>query len=663
MNTREKLNIKNPPSLRRRFIGLTLMLGILVISYVTKTYINLSEKNQKATLTLTRIDSQLNTIDAIRRNITLLYQSINLFINHPEDNDHVDKIFTSIQSAQTESMNIKTDVSTENISDFKTKLIQRLTEIKPYIADLIKIRKDTSLQYPGMSLSANIMAGQQNSMKILLKILQNEIENKDFTPKSDKLYGDILKTRIVIEKEISQTRIYIANRLALFSNHILLNQAKSLDDIHNDFTNRLMNLEKAYKNEKESFEGLSTIQKIIQLHKKWYANFKTLRELSESDHWREDSHLMETKIAPLIQEASLSLLEINQSLREQKKLTTESFYETSKELFYILSVIIGLFLLYILMIQISMEYMVFKPILNIADVMKLKAFGDRNKQFSEKQSMETQNLVTAFNELENKVISRTINMKKAISKAKRAGSEAKIANQAKSTFLANMSHELRTPLHGILSFSDLGSSKAAEIDTEKTKQYFDLINESGQRLLLLLNDLLDLEKLESGRIELDLQDRNLERTTIKVIEHQEALIKKKNLTVTMHADACPETTVYDEEKIMQVISNLLSNAIKFTPDNNSIDIFLDSDRVDNENMARFTIDDSGIGIPDNELEHVFDKFVQSSKTQTGAGGTGLGLSICLEIMKAHHGTIHAEKKAPQGARFIFHIPLTQNKNR
>ena len=657
------MNLKNPPSLRRRFISLTLILGVLVIGYVTKTYINLSEKNQKATLTLTEIDSQLNTIDTIRKNIELLYQSINLFINHPDDNTHVDKIYDAIKSAQKDSMGIKTSGDNKNISDSRTKLLFVLTEIQPYIGDLIKIRRDPNLQYPGMSLSANIMANQQDSIKILLKILQDEIENQDFTPRSKELYSEIIKARVLVEKEISQARIYIANRLALFSNEILFNQAKSLTDIHNNFTKKLNKLSKIYLNEKESFEGIPTIKKIIQIQTKWYENFILLREFSESEHWREDSHLMENKVTPLTQQASASLSEINQSLRQQKKLTTESFNETSKELFYILSVIIALFLLYILMIQISMEYMVFKPITNIAEVMKLKAFGNTDEQFSEKQSQETQNLVTAFNELENKVLSRTINMKKAISKAKQAGNEAKVANRAKSTFLANMSHELRTPLHGILSFSDLGSSKAGQIDTEKTKQYFDLITESGQRLLLLLNDLLDLEKLESGRIELDLQNRNLEQSTLTVLDHQKALIKKKNLIVTLHAEKCPETTVYDEEKIMQVISNLLSNAIKFTPDNNSIDIFLDSDRIDNENMARFTIDDSGIGVPDNELEHVFDKFIQSSKTQTGAGGTGLGLSICFEIMKAHHGTIHAEKKSSQGARFIFHIPLTQNKKR
>ena len=657
------MNTKKPPSLRRRYISLTLILGVLVIAFVIQTYINLSEKNHQATETLSRIDKNLNNIDELRRNISQLYRFINIFIHNPEDENHVINIHSELEDAINTTKIISTEISSKKIIEFHKQLNSTLQNLQPYIHELIEIRKDPDRQYPGLSISANSMWDQQNTIKGLLTILQEEIDKKEYIPKSKTIYYDILEARILVEKGISQARIYIANRLALFSDEILSNQAASFIEINLTLEKKIKQLKKKYKNDKGSFEGTEILDKISKIQASWHQNFIRVRNLSESEHWREDSYLMEHNILPLIDQISASLFNMNRYLRSQKTETTNTLNQTNRELFYILSVIIGLFLLYIFMILISMELMIFKPILNIAEVMKQKAFGKTEEQFSQKQSLETQNLITAFNELENKVLSRTINMEKAISKAKQAYNEAKIANQAKSTFLANMSHELRTPLHGILSFSDLGSSKTGEIDKEKTRQYFDLINESGQRLLLLLNDLLDLEKLESGRVELNLQDHNLEKTTLTVLEHQKALIKNKNLTVTLKAEECPEITVYDEEKMIQVISNLLTNAIKFTPETSSIEIILDSVRVDNENMARFTIDDSGIGIPDDELEHVFDKFVQSSKTQTGAGGTGLGLSICFEIIKAHHGSIYAEQKASQGARFIFYLPLTQNKNR
>lgn len=655
------MNIKQPPSLRSRYISLTLILGILVIGFVINVYLNLSEKNRQSTSTLAEIDANLNRLDTIRNDISTLYQSINLFILNPDDQEHIDQIHMTLNRAIEQSALFTSTQSPVIIDNYRQTLLKRLEKINPFIDQLITIRRDPNKQYPGMSLSANIMNDQQNAIKGLLDILNREIENGDFKPNYPGLYNEILQARILVEKEISQIRIYIANRLALFSGEILVNQAISLSEIHHSFLKKIDQFAKLYKNEPDSFEGMETIKKIRKTQLNWYNNFIILRELSESDHWREDSRLMETQITPLINQISTSLFDINQFLRQQKHQTTESFNENSQQLFYILSIIIGLFLLYIFMIQVSMEFLVFKPIHDIADVMKLKAFGHTSKQFSEKQSLETQNLVTAFIELENKVLSRTVNMKKAISKAKTAVTEAKIANEAKSTFLANMSHELRTPLHGILSFADLGSSKIDQVEKEKIKQYFDLIAESGQRLLLLLNDLLDLEKLESGRVEMNMTDNSLLSTTKSVIKQQDALIRQKELEVTITTGDIPETSVYDDEKITQVIQNLLSNAIKFSPQGGQISIHLDSEKLEDENMVRFVIEDDGIGIPEAELDSVFDKFIQSSKTQTGAGGTGLGLSICLEIIKAHHGLIKAETRAETGTRFIFCIPVLQKK--
>jgi len=234
----------------------------------------------------------------------------------------------------------------------------------------------------------------------------------------------------------------------------------------------------------------------------------------------------------------------------------------------------------------------------------------------------------------------------------RAKVSADVANKLKSEFLSNMSHELRTPLHAILSFSRFGVKKI-EGPKEKLLNYFDKIQISGETLLHLLNDLLDLSKLESGKMEVEFEQSTLENCIFPVIDEMSVLIKEKeiNLVTDLKRDL-PEIKL-DVERIKQVIRNLLSNAIKFSPENGKVILstFLKNQYV------YFCIEDNGPGIPAEELEQVFDKFIQSSKTKTGAGGTGLGLSICREIINLHEGQIWAAKSS-LGGRFLFKLPLS-----
>ena len=242
---------------------------------------------------------------------------------------------------------------------------------------------------------------------------------------------------------------------------------------------------------------------------------------------------------------------------------------------------------------------------------------------------------------------------------------AEQANMAKSSFLANMSHELRTPMHAILGFSDLGLNKLESATREKLGSYFLRINESGQRLLVLLNGLLDLSKLEAGRMEFEFTEQDLQSTINIVIDECQPLFADRNLTVDVEPTSIDTTLVYDKDKIIQVVRNLLANAIKFTPDNKSIMIYFEERQLDapdnamikeNHSAISVSIVDQGPGIPDDELEAVFDKFVQSSKTGTSAGGTGLGLSICKEIINYHQGDITVSNNADGGAVFTFALP-------
>ncbi|MBL3529400.1 MAG: CHASE domain-containing protein [gamma proteobacterium endosymbiont of Lamellibrachia anaximandri] len=239
---------------------------------------------------------------------------------------------------------------------------------------------------------------------------------------------------------------------------------------------------------------------------------------------------------------------------------------------------------------------------------------------------------------------------------------AEEANSAKSEFLANMSHELRTPMHAILSFSAFGQKKWETATRKKLSGYFSHIHASGERLLILLNDLLDLSKLEAGRMILECQKCDLRIEANKCVHELEGYMTDRGVQCELLPSKMDTQGEFDAMRISQVITNLLSNAIKFTPAGGVVQISVSQDRleIDGHETAALLLSvlDQGIGIPKEELNTIFEKFIQSSKTRTGAGGTGLGLAISKEIIEAHAGRIWVENNLEQGAQFHFLIPVT-----
>ncbi len=237
---------------------------------------------------------------------------------------------------------------------------------------------------------------------------------------------------------------------------------------------------------------------------------------------------------------------------------------------------------------------------------------------------------------------------------------AELANKTKSEFLANISHELRTPLHGILGFTRLGLKKHETADQKKIGDYFFRISQAGERLLGLLDDLLDLSKLEAGKMTMDFSEHDLSDITTQCIEEQLARANESSIGIKLTKQIPKTIVTCDNVRIRQVITNLLSNAIKFSSENTTITINLTegllnpSDKV--HKAIKVSVANQGIGIPAAELDTVFNKFIQSSKTNTGAGGTGLGLTICKEIIDSHNGKIWAESRKGYGAVFHFVIP-------
>ncbi|SFC16490.1 sensor histidine kinase [Pseudoalteromonas denitrificans] len=273
--------------------------------------------------------------------------------------------------------------------------------------------------------------------------------------------------------------------------------------------------------------------------------------------------------------------------------------------------------------------------------------------FSKNQPMngdEIKMLLHAFKEMGDDIKYKEVQLTSALI-------EAEETNKSKSAFLANISHELRTPMLGILGFAELGMTKIDKVEKEKLFKYFVRIFESGTRLLKLLNNLLDLSKLEAGKMQFDFYEQSILVVLNDTLIELDSLISKNKLKIELDNQLLDFSLNIDKQRIHQVFYNVLSNAIKFSPELSTIKITLVETELTNDDKAiKIIVSDQGVGIPKEELEHVFCMFSQSSLTNTGAGGTGLGLSICRDILDKHQGFIYAENNKEQGVSFIIVLP-------
>ena len=235
--------------------------------------------------------------------------------------------------------------------------------------------------------------------------------------------------------------------------------------------------------------------------------------------------------------------------------------------------------------------------------------------------------------------------------------QIEVASQHKSEFLANMSHELRTPLNAVIGFSEVLTDRMFGELNEKQEEYLKDIHASGTHLLSLINDILDLSKIEAGRMELELTDFHLPMALENALTLVRERAGRRRISLQMRIDEQLGEVRADERKIRQVVLNLLSNAIKFTPEGGRIQVTA----VPKDGFVEVSVNDTGVGIAPEDQEAVFEEFRQVGTAEKKAEGTGLGLTLCRKFIELHHGRIWVKSQVDVGSTFTFSLPVRYEK--
>jgi signal transduction histidine kinase len=317
------------------------------------------------------------------------------------------------------------------------------------------------------------------------------------------------------------------------------------------------------------------------------------------------------------------------------------------------------------------RYVIVKPLGHLRDVADEVRKGNVQARAEIHTADEFEELGVAFNRMLRGLVDSQEELQKVnvslddkVDKLAQANLHLYEMNRLKSDFLATMSHELRTPLNSIIGFSDvLGSIESLD---DKQRRYVQNIRSSGRMLLEMINDILDLAKIEAGKMEVRPSTFSIESIVSAQCDMARPLAEKKNIDLEFDVEPGLEAIDQDPAKVQQILANLLSNAVKFTPEGGRVEVHARLEPADDAAAAAFLVEvaDTGVGIAPDEQQTIFEKFRQSRVFQAGDdamtrefSGTGLGLSIVRELCRLLGGDIFVESQLGRGSRFTVRLPL------
>ena len=282
---------------------------------------------------------------------------------------------------------------------------------------------------------------------------------------------------------------------------------------------------------------------------------------------------------------------------------------------------------------------------------------DRTAELAEANKLLKQDIARRKKAEKDLIISNR-NLGEMMKHSKILAEEAMEASRAKSQFLANMSHELRTPMNAVIGFAGV---LAEEPLTDTQKQYIDMISSSGSHLLRIIEDILDFARIEAGKICIESEECSIKHILDKVESMMRPAAEEKGLEFGIRTKSgLPENIITDPGRLQQCLINLINNAVKFT-EAGYVYLNVASEKRDDRPFIRFSVEDTGIGIPDKVREKIFSAFAQADESHTRKyGGTGLGLPITKQLAELLGGEVDLSSRQGKGSVFSIVIPLDDN---
>lgn len=400
-----KANSPRLHSLRKRAIYFSAAISILIVMISISGYSNFKELHAKSSLNLLNRNELLIHLSSIRSELLDSYKELNNFLLEPDNKTHQKNIVISVKKAFRISDELKEHIWVIRYKRqaIANKLNRKLRELKTEVNELIKVRLDTNNQYPSLAVGAAIMQPNRDILNNSIALSMNEMNTDNVQVENPGMYRTLIQVRHLWSQVLSNSRLYLANRVGSFNENALPVQEKSIEVIFGELQENLLKLKKQADAGALGFETTDAVATMMESSKAWFEGYKQVKIINHSDEWRQDAKIMKEKISPTIDSIVESLVSLEKIITESSKDDVKlvaSLADSQNTIVWLIA-FIGVF--FTAAIIISLDKLIFKPIAIISKALKLEAMGKKSEYLPVVKAKETVDLVNAFNEMSRQV--------------------------------------------------------------------------------------------------------------------------------------------------------------------------------------------------------------------------------------------------------------------